>query len=55
MSVQPHNRKAAEAWDGPGRAYERVSAHLADAIGHALLRLELRPGERLLDVGTGTG
>jgi SAM-dependent methyltransferase len=55
MAIGEHNRKAAAAWGGPGREYERVSAHLADAIDHALARLDPKPGERLLDVGTGTG
>jgi SAM-dependent methyltransferase len=45
----------AALWDAPGPAYEEVSAHLADAIEHAVNRLGPRPGERALDVGTGTG
>jgi len=45
----------AAMWDSPGHAYEEISAHLADAIDHAVNRLAPRSGERVLDVGTGTG
>jgi len=55
MAVLPHNAKAAAAWDMAGREYERVALLLQDAIDHALGRLGPVPGERLLDVATGTG
>ncbi|MBI3856012.1 MAG: class I SAM-dependent methyltransferase, partial [Planctomycetes bacterium] len=55
MDVLPHNAKAAAAWDSAASDYERISLHLTDAIDHTVLRLDPRPGERILDVGTGTG
>jgi len=53
--VLPHNRSSARAWGAGGRAYDRISRHIADAIEHAVDRLDPRPGERILDVATGTG
>lgn len=35
--------------------YERISEHLAIAHRHLLSAIEARPGERWLDVATGTG
>jgi SAM-dependent methyltransferase len=55
MSVLAHNARAAAAWDTAGREYEKVALHLEDAIDHTLGRLAPLPGERLLDVATGTG
>lgn len=55
MEILPHNQKAAATWDSGGRDYERISLHLGDAIDHAIARLAPRAGERVLDVGTGTG
>jgi SAM-dependent methyltransferase len=55
MDILPRNQKAAAMWDSAAAEYERISQHLADAIDHALDRLAPRPGERILDVGTGTG
>jgi SAM-dependent methyltransferase len=55
MEIQPRNQKAAATWDSAGRDYERISLHLGDAIDFALERLAPRPGERILDLGTGTG
>jgi SAM-dependent methyltransferase len=53
--IRPHNENAARVWGAGGAAYEAVSALLADAVEHAVLRLDPRPGERILDVATGTG
>ena len=53
--VLPHNQKAAAAWDSAAGDYERISLHLGDSIDHAIGRLSPRPGERILDIGTGTG
>jgi SAM-dependent methyltransferase len=55
MGVLPRNQKAAATWDSAASDYERISRHLADAIDHAVGRLAPRSGERILDVGTGTG
>lgn len=53
--VLPHNQKAAAIWDSAAGDYERISLHLGDAIDHAVGRLAPRAGERILDIGTGTG
>ncbi|HET6203411.1 MAG TPA: class I SAM-dependent methyltransferase [Planctomycetota bacterium] len=53
--IQPHNRGAAATWDAGGRGYDRISATIADSIEHAVLRLDPKRGERVLDVATGTG
>jgi SAM-dependent methyltransferase len=55
MDILPRNQKAAATWDSAAAEYERISLHLADAIDQAIERLAPRPGERILDVGTGTG
>jgi SAM-dependent methyltransferase len=55
VMIQEHNAKAAAVWNSGGKEYERISAHLADAIEHAVVRLNPKPGERMLDVATGTG
>lgn len=55
MAILPHNRKAASTWDSAASGYERISLHLADAIDRAVAALAPRPGERILDIGTGTG
>ncbi|MGQ0569055.1 MAG: class I SAM-dependent methyltransferase [Armatimonadota bacterium] len=53
--VQPHNLKAAATWDSGGQEYDRISKTIADSIEHCVLRLDPQPGERVLDVATGTG
>jgi SAM-dependent methyltransferase len=55
VGIQPHNDKAAATWDSGGADYELVSVHLADSIDRAVAALGLKPGDRALDVGTGTG
>ena len=54
-SLRPANRAAAEKWSSGGRAYDRVSRQIADAIEHAVDRLAPRSGQHVLDVATGTG
>ena len=54
-SIQPHNEKAASVWNSAGDGYEAVSRGIADSIEHAVLRLDAKPGERVLDLATGTG
>jgi SAM-dependent methyltransferase len=53
--IQPHNAKAAAMWSSGGRAYDEVSRFIAEGIEHCVIRLEPKPGERVLDVATGTG
>jgi len=53
--VQSHNLKAQSVWNAPGGRYDEISRTIADAIEHAVERLQPRPGERILDVATGTG
>ena len=55
MSIQPHNEKAAATWGSGGSEYDRISETIADSIEHLLNRLAVQPGERALDLATGTG
>jgi SAM-dependent methyltransferase len=53
MAFEELKTKHAVVWGaGP---YERISEHLAIAHDHLLRAVEPRPGERWLDVATGTG
>jgi SAM-dependent methyltransferase len=54
-AVQPHNQKAQSVWNAPGGRYDEISRSIADAIEHAVERLQPRSGERILDLATGTG
>ena len=54
-AVEPRNARAQAVWNAPGGRYEEVSRSIADAIEHAVERLGPRPGERILDLATGTG
>ena len=54
-TIQPHNLRAAAIWSRGGKAYEQISRGIADAIEHCVLRLDPQPGERILDLSTGTG
>lgn len=53
--VQPHNVKAQSVWNAPAGRYDEISRSIADAIEHAVERLQPRSGERVLDLATGTG
>jgi SAM-dependent methyltransferase len=53
--VLPENRGAARMWSAGGEGYDQVSRGIADAIEHCVDRLDPRPGEKVLDVATGTG
>lgn len=55
MAIQPHNEKAASTWGAGGAAYDRISETIADSIEHMLNLLDVQPGERVLDLATGTG
>ena len=53
--IQPHNQKPAGVWNSGGERYEEISRGIADSIEHCVLRLNPQPGERILDLATGTG
>jgi SAM-dependent methyltransferase len=55
MDILPHNERAAAIWGSGGAQYDKVSETIADSIDHMLDRLDIRPGERVLDLATGTG
>jgi SAM-dependent methyltransferase len=42
-------------WSSGGAHYDRISRGIADSIEHCVLRLDPQPGERVLDLATGTG
>ena len=54
-TIRAHNERAAAVWGSGGSAYDRVSETIADALGHVVARLDPYPGEKCLDVATGTG
>jgi SAM-dependent methyltransferase len=54
-AIEPHNLKAASVWSSGGGSYDNISRGIADALEHAVLRLNPRHGERILDLATGTG
>src|SRR6185295_13820819 len=54
-AVQPHNERPAAVWSSGGKGYDEISRGIADSIEHCVLRLNPQPGERILDLSTGTG
>jgi ubiquinone/menaquinone biosynthesis C-methylase UbiE len=54
-TIQQHNERPAAVWSSGGDAYDRISQGIADSIEHCVLRLDPKPGERILDLSTGTG
>jgi SAM-dependent methyltransferase len=54
-AVLEPNRQAARTWGAGGEKYDQISRGIADAIEHAVDALDPQPGERVLDVATGTG
>jgi SAM-dependent methyltransferase len=54
-TVLPHNERPAVVWGAGGMDYDQISKGIADSIEHGVLRLDPRPGERILDLSTGTG
>jgi ubiquinone/menaquinone biosynthesis C-methylase UbiE len=54
-TIRPHNEKPAVVWSSGGKDYDQISRGIADAIEHCVLRLDPKPGERILDLSTGTG
>jgi SAM-dependent methyltransferase len=55
MTIQAHNEGVASRWSAGGAGYDRISRQIADLIEHCVDRLDPRPGERILDLATGTG
>ena len=53
--IQAHNERSAAVWSVGGRDYDQISRGIADAIEHGVVRLNPQPGERILDLATGTG
>jgi ubiquinone/menaquinone biosynthesis C-methylase UbiE len=53
--ILPQNEQAAQIWNAGGRQYDRISGQISDAIEHCVDLLDPQPGERVLDVATGTG
>ncbi len=54
-AIEPHNAKPAGVWSSGGARYDQISRGIADSIEHGVLRLDPKPGERVLDLATGTG
>ncbi len=55
QEIRPHNQQAAMTWGAGGSGYDKISEHVADSIEHLVRRIDPMPGERFLDVATGTG
>jgi ubiquinone/menaquinone biosynthesis C-methylase UbiE len=54
-TVQDHNERPAAVWSSGGSDYDEISRGISDAIEHCVVRLNPKPGERILDLSTGTG
>ncbi len=54
-TIQQHNERPAAVWSSGGKDYDEISRGIADSIEHGVLRLNPQPGERILDLSTGTG
>ena len=54
-TVLEHNVKAQSVWNSTGGRYDEISRSISEAIEHAVARLDPKPGERILDLATGTG
>lgn len=59
MNVQYAAKQAvsaeAEMWGSGGRHYDDVSFAISDALAHTAQRLAPNPGDKVLDIATGTG
>ena len=53
--VQAHNERPATVWSSGGRNYDEISRGISDSIEHCVMRLDPKPGERVLDLSTGSG
>lgn len=54
-SIQSHNQGPASTWSLGGQAYDDISRQIASALAHCVVRFDPQPGERVLDLATGTG
>ena len=54
-SIQLHNERSAAVWNSGGEAYDGISRQIGTALEHCVARLDPKPGEKILDLGTGTG
>lgn len=54
-AIQTHNQRPAAVWSSGGPDYDQISRGISDSIDHCVLRLDPKPGERILDLATGTG
>jgi len=54
-SIQPHNQRPSTVWSSGGLAYNEISRQVSSALEHCVRRVAPRPGERFLDLATGTG
>lgn len=54
-AIQPHNEKPSAVWSSGGANYDQISRGIADSIEHCVQRLNPQPGEKILDLATGTG
>lgn len=54
-AIESHNARPAAIWSSGGEHYDQISRGIADSIEHCVLRLDPQPGERVLDLATGTG
>jgi 2-polyprenyl-3-methyl-5-hydroxy-6-metoxy-1,4-benzoquinol methylase len=54
-AIQAHNERPAAVWSSGGAAYDEVSQQISSALLHCVRRLDPKPGERILDLATGTG
>ncbi len=54
-TIQTHSVRPAAVWGSGGKDYDEISRGIADSIEHCVMRLNPQPGERILDLSTGTG
>jgi SAM-dependent methyltransferase len=55
QSIRPHNERAAATWSSAAREYDALSDNIGDSLAHVVDRVQPLPGERFLDIATGTG
>src|SRR5262249_43903751 len=53
--IEAHNERPAAVWSSGGKDYDEISRGIADSIEHCVMRLNPQPGEKILDLATGTG